>query len=285
MAGALEAALVGSDDPTLVRQVVFLTDGSVGNEDHLFGIIRQRLGDTRLFTVGIGSAPNCHFMTKAAAFGHGTFTYIGDVREVEEKMARLFSILEGPVLTGIEVVWPAGAAVEAWPARVPDLYLGEPVVVSARIEGPTDQVAVAGRRGGEAWTTAMGLSGGRRGDGAAVLWARRKVESLLDSVHEGADAEEVRRGVVALGLEHHLVTKHTSLVAVDVTPSRPGDASLHTRAVATNLPHGWSYEAVFGELPRTATTAPFDRRVALLALLVMAALRVAGRALDARARS
>ena len=88
MAGALEAALVGSDDPRLVRQVVFLTDGSVGNEAQLFGIIKQRLGDTRLFTVGIGSAPNSHFMTKAAEFGHGTFTYIGDVREVEEKMAR-----------------------------------------------------------------------------------------------------------------------------------------------------------------------------------------------------
>jgi Ca-activated chloride channel family protein len=277
MAGALEAALVGSDDPRLVRQVVFLTDGSVGNEDHLFGIIRQRLGDTRLFTVGIGSAPNSHFMTKAAGFGHGTFTYIGDVREVEETMGRLFAVLESPVLTGIEITWPAGAAVESWPPRVPDLYLGEPVVVSARLEGPTDQVAIHGRRGGEAWTTAMALSGGRRGEGAAVLWARRKVESLLDSLHEGADAEEVRKGVVALGLEHHLVTKHTSLVAVDVTPSRPGDAALQTCAVPTNLPHGWVYESVFGELPQTATAAPLHALVALLALLTAAALRMAER--------
>src|SRR5512134_1468234 len=103
MAGAPEAALVGSDDPQLVRQVVFLTDGSVGNEDRLFGIIRERLGDTRLFTVGIGSAPNGHFMTRAAEFGHGTFTYIGKLDEVEERMSRLFQALESPVLTGIEV--------------------------------------------------------------------------------------------------------------------------------------------------------------------------------------
>jgi Ca-activated chloride channel family protein len=277
MASALEAALVGSDDPRLVRQVVFLTDGNVGNEEELFGIIRQRLGDTRLFTVGIGSAPNSHFMTKAAQFGHGTFIYVGDVREVEEKMGRLFAVLESPVLTGIEVTWPAGAAVEAWPARVPDLYLGEPVVVSARLEGPADQVSVAGRRGTEAWTTAMALAGGRRGPGASVLWARRKIESLLDSVHEGADPEEVRKGVVALGLEHHLVTKHTSLVAVDVTPSRPGDEALRTGAVPTNLPHGWSYEAVFGELPQTATAARLHALLALFALLAAVALRVADR--------
>ena len=136
MAGAPEAALVGSDDPQLVRQVVFLTDGSVGNEDRLFGIIRERLGDTRLFTVGIGSAPNSHFMTKAAHFGHGTFTCIGEVREVEERIGRLFAVLESPVLTDIEIAWPAGVSVESWPPRVGDLYLGEPVVVSARLEGP-----------------------------------------------------------------------------------------------------------------------------------------------------
>jgi len=285
MASALEAALVGSDDPSLVRQVVFLTDGSVGNEDQVFGIIRERLGDSRLFTVGIGSAPNGHFMTRAAEFGHGTFTYVGDVREVEEKMGRLFAILESPVLTGIEVAWPAGAAVEAWPARVPDLYLGEPVVVSARIQGDADQVAVSGRRGAETWTAAMGMAGSRRGPGASVLWARRKIEALLDSVHEGADPEEVRKSVIALGLEHHLVTKHTSLVAVDVTPSRPGDAALYAGALPTNLPHGWSYEGVFGELPQTATAAPLDAFLALLALLAAATLLLADRAWRGGARS
>ncbi len=285
MAGALLTALAGRGDPRLVRQIVFLTDGSVGNEEQLFGIIRERLGDARLFTVGIGSAPNSHLMTKAAEFGHGTFTYIGDVREVEERMARLFSILESPVLTDVEVTWTGGATVETWPARVPDLYLGEPVVVSAKLEGPAEQVAITGRRGSEAWTTAMALSGGRRGEGAAVLWARRKVESLLRSLHEGADAEEVRKGVVALGLEHHLVTKHTSLVAVDVTPSRPDGADLQTAAVPTNLPHGWVYESVFGGLPQTATPAPFHFLVAILWLLAAAALRLAAHARETEHRS
>ena len=284
MAGALQAALVGSDDPGLVRQVVFLTDGAVGNEEQLFGIIRERLGDTRLFTVGIGSAPNGHFMTRAAEFGHGTFTYVGDVREVEAKMSRLFRVLESPVLTGIELHWPQGAAVEAWPARIPDLYLGEPVVVSVRLAGAVDEVSVSGRRGAEAWTTAMAVAGGRRGPGAAVLWARRKIESLQDSLHAGADPDEVRLGIVALGLEHHLVTTHTSFVAVDVTPSRPGGAALQSGMLPTNLPHGWRYEGVFGELPQTATAAPLHALVALLALLLALAVVAADRSYRARSR-
>jgi Ca-activated chloride channel family protein len=285
MAGALLAALAGRGDPRLVRQVVFLTDGSVGNEEQLFGIIRERLGDARLFTVGIGSAPNSHFMTKAAEFGHGTFTYIGDVREVQERMAQLFSRLESPVLTDIQVTWTGEATVETWPARVPDLYLGQPVVVSARLEGPAGQVAIAGRRGDEAWTTAMALTGGPRSEGAAVLWARRKIDALLDSLHEGADPEEVRKGVVALGLEHHLVTKHTSLVAVDVTPSRPDGADLQAAALPTNLAHGWVYESVFGQLPQTATPAPFHFFVAILWLLAAAGLRLAGRGRQEERRS
>jgi Ca-activated chloride channel family protein len=285
MAGALQAALVGSDDPSLVRQVVFLTDAGVGNEEQLFGIIRERLGDTRLFTVGIGSAPNGHFMTRAAEFGHGTYTYIGDVREVEEKMSRLFRVLESPVLTGIEIAWPPGAAVEAWPSRIPDLYLGEPVVVSARLSGVVEDVSVTGRRGDESWTTAMTIAEGRRGPGAAVLWARRKIESLQDSLHTGADPEEVREAVVALGLEHHLVTKHTSLVAVDVTEARPGDAALQSGALPTNLPHGWRYEGVFGELPQTATDGPLHALLALLAVLLAAALVGADRSYRARSRS
>src|SRR5262249_52434080 len=72
-------------------------------------------GDSRLFTVGIGSAPNSHFMTKAAAIGRGTFTYIGKVDEVREKMSALFAKLESPVLKGVRIDWPRGCTVGgAW---------------------------------------------------------------------------------------------------------------------------------------------------------------------------
>ena len=89
MKPALEAALTRDTAPGFVRQVVFLTDGAVGNESELVQLIRERLGDRRLFTIGIGSAPNSYFLTKAAQYGRGTFTFIGDVREVADKMGAL----------------------------------------------------------------------------------------------------------------------------------------------------------------------------------------------------
>ncbi|MFQ5765430.1 MAG: VIT domain-containing protein, partial [Rhodospirillales bacterium] len=65
MAPAIRLALEGSPPRGYIRQVVFLTDGAVGNERELFGIIHERLGGGRLFTIAIGSAPNSFFMAKA----------------------------------------------------------------------------------------------------------------------------------------------------------------------------------------------------------------------------
>jgi hypothetical protein len=132
MLGALVFALGKTPVINKVRQVIFITDGEVGNESALFGYIKANLGKSRLFTVGIGSAPNSHFMRKAAEYGSGSFTYIGSTTEVQKKMDELFSKLESPVLSQIVIDWK-GQRAEHWPKYIPDLYLGEPVVIAARL--------------------------------------------------------------------------------------------------------------------------------------------------------
>src|SRR3546814_3866271 len=109
MRPALERALAGAPADGVLQQVVFLTDGAVGNEEQLFGIVAERLGAQRLFTVGIGSAPHSYFMLKAAEVGRGSFTHLGDLREVKPRMDALFAKLEQPALTDIRVGWPLAA--------------------------------------------------------------------------------------------------------------------------------------------------------------------------------
>ena len=276
MAAALDLALDGKDDSGRVRQVVFLTDGAVGNEDDLFSRIEARLGDSRLFTVGIGSAPNSWFMTKAAEAGRGTFTYIGRIEEVKVKMDALFAKLESPVVKGVTIAWPGSA--ETWPARVPDLYLGEPVQVSFALEPSTQgDIMISGLRGDAPWSTNLNLAKAEAGHGLGVLWARAKIKSLLDALRQGASADQVKAEVVAIAVEHHLASKYTSLVAVDRTPVRPADAALKGGAMPTNLPEGWNYEAVFGELPRGATDSDWHLLLAAVGLALALALRRAGR--------
>lgn len=216
---------------TAVRQVIFMTDGQVGNEQELFKFIHDRLGDSRLFTVGIGSAPNSHFMRDAARFGRGTFTYIGDVQQVKERMGELFAKLDSPMMTAIEVR-SGDVTAESWPARVPDLYRGEPLVVTVRVHDPKAKITVRGMIGDQAWEQELALTAPSNDSGIARLWARQKIESLMDGLSEGNDAGAVRSEVVEVALRHHLVSQYTSLVAVDKTPlgvsgCKPELLSLH----------------------------------------------------------
>ncbi|MEJ2347213.1 MAG: marine proteobacterial sortase target protein [Gammaproteobacteria bacterium] len=271
MRPALKAALRHSREDAALRQVIFLTDGSVGDESELLELIHDRLGRSRLFTVGIGSAPNSHFMTKAAQFGRGTFTYIGDLSEVRSKMEGLFRKLDSPVMSDLAVD-AGGTAVETYPQRLPDLYRGEPLVIAIKGARKGQVLTIHGRRLQAPWQDRIALQNAIPGHGVGVLWARRKIADLMDQQRQGADREGIRKAVIQVALQHHLVSKYTSLVAVDVTPSRPQGAALERRALPVNLPHGQQYEKIFGHLPQTATAAPLD--LLLGTLLLLSALMV-----------
>jgi len=263
---AISQALHQTNDEQRVRQVIFLTDGSVGNESQLFGLIKQQLGNSRLFTVGIGSAPNSFFMTRAAEFGRGTYTFIGSASEVQSKMQDLFTKLETPVLTDLKVSFPDDVDVEIWPNRIPDLYLGEPVVIAAKTSNFNGNILISGQRVSTTWEVDLPLTGGQQGNGVAPLWARAKIKALMDSTIDGAKKEDVKNEIIKVALQHHLVSKYTSLVAVEKTPSRPLWDSLNTKAVPNNLPHGSTMGQVVGSFAQTATLGQLKLFIGLLLL-------------------
>ena len=137
MAGALLEALITQPKENHIKQVVFITDGAVGNEASLFSLIRQQLGSARLFTVGIGSAPNSYFMTRAAQFGRGSYVFIDNENNVQREMQHLFSKLESPVLSNLSLTLPKNMQhrddIEVYPKRLPDLYAGEPLLINLKV--------------------------------------------------------------------------------------------------------------------------------------------------------
>src|ERR1700730_6450471 len=145
MVPAMRAALTDSstDDATYVRQVVFLTDGAIGNEQQLFETITAMRGRSRIFMVGIGSAPNSFLMTRAAELGRGTFTHIGSVDQVEERMRTLIGKLESPAVTNLTATFSAIQA-DSTPAVIPDLYRGEPVTLAAKVSALDGTLEVKG---------------------------------------------------------------------------------------------------------------------------------------------
>ena len=237
MSSALNAALHTNAPEGYLKQVVFVTDGAVGNETSLFNTIQQKLGDARLFTVGIGSAPNSFFMTKAAQFGRGSFTFIHRQSEVQQRMSELFSQLESPMLTDIRLQWPF--EVEQYPERSPDLYAGQPLVISAKTAHLSGKLVVTGKIGGERWRREISLDNtvDKPDSGVGTVWARSKIETLMDKMIIQGKSTALKEAVVNVALTHKLVTQFTSLVAVEEEITRTR-ADLRTTPVPNAVAKG-----------------------------------------------
>jgi Ca-activated chloride channel family protein len=286
MASALELALKSTEEPDYspyasevrLKQVIFITDGSVGNEEHLMQVIHQNLKDKRLFTVGIGSAPNTYFMSEAAKVGKGSFTYINDINQVGQKMRGLFAQINHPVLSDIQFDFPAN--VEFYPDNIPDLYTDQPLLVTYKGSTWGDTIMASGNLTKANWSTTFPpamLSSTfrdyqRKPTGLNVLWAKNKIEQLTSQRRKSDDREKFNQAIESTALTHHLVSEFTSLVAVDVTPSRPLNVEPKDASIANNLPFGMPKNMLV--LPQTATTGQLRFIVGLLLIVISLCLHL-----------
>jgi len=263
MLPAVVQALTHHEDHELLRQVVFMTDGLIGNEEELFRTLNRLIGQTRFFTVGIGSAPNGHFMRKAAQHGRGTFTHISTAQEVQDKMDRLFVKLEQPAFLDLALRMPDEGQWELLPTPLPDVYAGEPLMAAFRTTTAPTHLTISGTHGTVPWKRVLPFTSALSRKGIAVHWARQKISHLMDQqamtsrpgqADQSGQQAELRQAIIDVALRHHLVSKFTSLVAVETVPARPEHQKLLEHAMKTNLPHGMQYEKIFG-WPQTATPA------------------------------
>ncbi len=128
---------------------------------------------------------------------------------------------------------------------------------------------------GEAAGSTYSFTG--EGIGKALETGILAAEAVGEGRARATPEAEVRARVIEVATAHRLVTKYTSFVAVDKTPARPSDAQLKLAAVPTNLPEGWEYDKVFGELPQGATDSRYAMLTGLLMLLIALGMLLAPR--------
>ncbi|WP_169568346.1 marine proteobacterial sortase target protein [Sneathiella limimaris] len=216
---ALEAALDQPMISDLNRQVVFLTDGAVTNEEQMFNLVDRKLNGARLFTVGLGYAPNSWFMRKAAEFGRGVHIQIDNIQNTSEKLSELFHDMSAPSFRDVQL--DAGHGSETYPRLIPDLFGQRPVVFLSRQRQGSDTISLKGLSAdGKFSELEVNQSGSLDQAGISKLWAHKKVEALIDAGARGMDHEMVRQGILDVALHHQIMSPYTSFVAVDKTPAR-----------------------------------------------------------------
>jgi Ca-activated chloride channel family protein len=282
-----------------LRQIIFITDGSVSNEESLMTQIKQNIGESRLFTVGIGSAPNSYFMLEAAKMGKGTFTYIGSTTQVQQKMLALLNKLKHPALTNIELFvgsteFNNNSNIEIYPNTISDLYLGEPLVLSYRLDPinselkfsdqNSQQLTLTGNYQNSLWSNNLELKGMGTQSGLNVLWAREKIAQLTRDKRSAAiskhaskaSQDEYKSMITETALTHHLVSHYTSLVAVDVTPTKPQHLNAKSKRINNRTPAGATnnQKTLVGRLPQTATNAELKLLIGLILIGLSLCMRL-----------
>lgn len=222
----IDAALEVPHDPGRLRLIVFLTDGYVGDEDRILAGVRGRMGEARLFSFGVGSAVNRYLLDEMALAGRGAAQFVRPDEETAAVVDRFARRIDKAALTDIEIDWNGLAVEELAPAAVPDLFVGQPLVVAGRYRAPGKAVVtVRGRQAGRpvTFTIPVVLPAEAARPSVATVWARRRIAELDRRLIRSEDAGAVAE-VTRLGLEHRLVTAYTSFVAVDESQQLKGQA-------------------------------------------------------------
>jgi Ca-activated chloride channel family protein len=257
-AALADAATGGGDDPSILRQIVFLTDGAISNEREMMAAIGADGGRSHVFMVGIGSAPNDYLMERMATTGGGIYTHVGTPGEVAARMMPLLDVLAHPAVRDLSVR-VEGGSLDLSPARLPDVYAGRPLVLMGRTDHLAGTLTVSGTIGGKPWQRRVDLASALPSPAIEKLWAHRRIGDIeadraLGKLEDAQADAEVER----IGMDSAIVTSRTSLVAVDETPSRPAGARLTREELPINLPAGWDFDTLFGRDAVHAATATQD---------------------------
>ena len=270
MQAAVELALQ-NQDKRFLRQIVFITDGSVGNEQDVFRTIQRELGDARFFTVGIGTAPNTFFMRQAALSGRGTYSYISTPQQSEIEISRLLEQMSSPVLTSLSIKEDGKAIEQFFPHPVPDLYAGKPLALSVKLSDNGSNLTLTGRYTDKIWEQTLPIrAGNKEASGIASLWARQKIEQLMNKQWLHADNELHKQEIIEISSTWGVLSHWTSFLAIEETPVRHTRTTMKSESLNSLLPAGSSGTSI--PMPQGATGVNAWLAAAIILLLIGVAL-------------
>lgn len=218
MMSGIRAALAVPHDPHRLRIMVFVTDGYIGNEDEILAMVQGSLGESRLFSFGVGSAVNRYLLEEMALLGRGDVQIVRPDEDTRAAVQRFHDRIDKPVLTDVRIDWNGLAVRDVVPARVPDLFSGQPLIVSGHYErGGAATITVHGKRAGRAVRFDVPVTLPERSverPAVATVWARARIAELSRALLR-AKEQRHEDEIVALALEHELMSPYTAFVAVD----------------------------------------------------------------------
>jgi len=248
---ALHEALRQNHREGYLGLVLFLTDGlpTVGrtSEREINALVgAANLHERRVFTFGVGNDVNVPLLDRLSDQTRATSSYVLPGEDVEVKVGQVFRRLYGPVLSDLELETldehgnvTTRVVREVLPARLPDLYEGDQLVLLGRyLAGGELRFRLKGNYlgTGRAFRFNFDISkSSTRNAFVSRLWAARKIAFLVDQIRQaGADIAggpiavganifhdpryaELAEEILRLSTEFGIMSEYTSFLATEGT--------------------------------------------------------------------
>jgi Ca-activated chloride channel family protein len=247
MIEGVKAALDFPHDDERLRFVTFLTDGYIGNEAQILDAIDARLDASRIFSFGVGSSPNRYLLERMASTGRGVVAYLSLEDSGGMIMDAFFDRIAHPAMIDVDIDWGDMDVADVYPATLPDLFVGRPVIVTGRFTGRPNDLTFSGRAANA--RVAVDLDYDRRApqhEFLPNLWARLRIAELNDRLAVNpADAGPLGKQIRETALAYNLMSDYTSFIAVDAAQRTAGQRGT-TVFQGVPVPDGVSYDTTVG---------------------------------------
>jgi len=223
---AVRAALNSRFDPERARFVVLLTDGmpTVGEtntETLRRNVLRANEDDVRLFAFGIGDelGVDFPFLRALATENRGDATLVSPQADIAGLLTAFFDRIDRPVLTDarldIQGVDVFDGAPELLEGQTTDLFAGSQLFLLGRYrDGGPATITLEGQEGGATRTHRLEVDFPVCAEGQNPflprLWAKARIDALLDRIAREGETEALVAEVEALSLRYGVQSPYTS---------------------------------------------------------------------------
>lgn len=227
---AFRSALKLPRTEQFARTIITITDGYIYDETSIFEAIHKNLDTTNFFSFGIGDSVNRALIEGIAKAGQGESFIVTDSADAKETASRFRTYVQSPLLTDIQVSYEGFDVYDLAPNALPTLFAQRPLLVYGKFRGePSGTIQITGRTGNQPYQKTIQVADIEplaSNQAIRYLWARSRVDQLMDYGLNTDIRRSVKKEITALGLQYHMVTPYTSFIAVMDTVRNPeGESS------------------------------------------------------------
>ena len=223
---ALQKAIPDPEADDKVPSYIFLfCDDVLENEDEVIEYVRENIGDSRLFTIGMDTDVNSYFITKLAEAGNGMAEFVEAGQRVDDIILRQFHRIHNPHMEVTAIDWGDMEVERTFPGTISYLYDREPFTVFASVLGDIEgkitlRGFVPGIQGNMDIELTADLDKLEIEENSKLIekvWARKVIESLEERERKsrGLEKSAIRDRILEIAREYNMLSSATAYILME----------------------------------------------------------------------